>query len=135
MKRLDHKVFVAGQLDPANLPALAADGFRMVVNNRPDDEEPGQPSSAEVASAAAAAGLEYRHIPVGSSGLSQNQVAAMTEALSSADGKMLAFCRSGTRSTYLWALSQAAAGHDAEEIARKAAEAGYDLTPIRTFLG
>src|SRR3546814_9182734 len=107
----------------------------MIVNNRPDDEEPGQPSSAEVEEAARAAGLDYRHIPVGSSGLSANQVQEMGEVLDDSDGKVLDFCRSGTRSTYLWALASARKGDDAGAIVRIAAEAGYDLTPIRPYLG
>src|SRR3546814_6169702 len=106
----------------------------MIVNNRPDDEEPGQPSSAEVEEAARAAGLDYRHIPVGSSGLSANQVQAMGEVLDDSDGKVLAFCRSGTRSTYLWELARARKGDDAGAIVRKAAEAGSALPPLRPYL-
>jgi uncharacterized protein (TIGR01244 family) len=103
-----------------------------IVNNRPDDEEPGQPSAAEMAAAAKAAGLTYRHIPM-AGGLSAALVREMAEALAEAEGPLLAFCRSGTRSTYLWALAEAQNGADGEELMRKAAAAGYDLGPIARF--
>jgi uncharacterized protein (TIGR01244 family) len=135
MKRLDEKVSVSGQIRPEEMTKLASDGTRMIVNNRPDDEEAEQPAAAEIAAAAQAAGLAYRHIPVGSGGLSANQVKAMAEALEAADGPVLAFCRSGTRSTYLWALAEARRGVPAQELIAKAAAAGYDLTSIRPFLG
>lgn len=134
MKRLDDDVAVAGQISPEEVPSLAAQGLAMIVNNRPDDEEPGQPAGAEIEAAAREAGLQYAHVPVGSSGLSANQVAAMSEALNAATGPVLAFCRSGTRSTFLWALARAKAGDDPEQIVKKAAAAGYDLTPIAPYL-
>src|SRR3546814_6862871 len=87
------RTLVGGQVQPSDVAELRAAGVAMIVNNRPDDEEPGQPSSAEVEEAARAAGLDYRHIPVGSSGLSANQVQAMGEVLDDSDGKVLAFCR------------------------------------------
>jgi uncharacterized protein (TIGR01244 family) len=105
----------------------------MIVNNRPDEEEPGQPSAAELEAAARAAGLDYRHVPVGS-GFSASQVEAMTEALEAAQGAVLAFCRSGTRSTLLWALARSQQGDAADELTRKAAAAGYDLRPIAALL-
>ncbi|HEY0043194.1 MAG TPA: TIGR01244 family sulfur transferase [Allosphingosinicella sp.] len=132
MRRLDEKVLVAGQIDPAGLGDIAAQGITTLINNRPDFEEPGQPTSAEIEAAARAAGLDYRHIPV-SGGFSHGQVEAMTEALESADGQLLAFCKSGTRSAYLWALAEAARGTDGEELLRKGAAAGYDLSPMRGF--
>ena len=134
-RTLDQGMMVAGQVTPSDMEKLKTEGVTMIVNNRPDDEEPGQPSSAEIEAAARAAGIDYRHIPVGSSGLSAHQVHAMAEAIDATNGKVLAFCRSGTRSTYLWALARAGKGDDPAEIAGKAAEAGYDLTPIRPYLG
>jgi uncharacterized protein (TIGR01244 family) len=129
--RLDELVWVSGQIDPADLPEIKAQGVAVIVNTRPDYEEPGQPMSAEVESAARAAGLAYRHIPV-AGGFSQAQVEAMAEALE--EGPALAFCRSGTRSTYLWALARASRGADAEALIGRAAEAGYDLGPIASYL-
>jgi uncharacterized protein (TIGR01244 family) len=131
---LDEQVLVAGQIAPGDLAALAALGVTMVINNRPDGEEPGQPSAEAVARAAEAAGLAYRHIPV-AGGFSEAQVEAMATALREAEGKVLAFCRSGTRSTYLWALARASRGAPAAELVETAAAAGYDLGPIRPYFG
>ena len=133
MIRLDEDVLVAGQIQPGDVPALAARGVTMIVNNRPDGEEPGQPDGAEIEAAAREAGIAYRHIPV-AAGFSPGQVEAMAEALGASDGAMLAFCRSGTRSTYLWALARARSGDDAAGLVAKAAAAGYDLRPIAAHL-
>ena len=133
LRRIDERIFVAGQIRPEDMGALTAGGVAMIINNRPDDEEAGQPSSAEMEAAARAAGLDYRHIPV-ASGFSEEQVEAMSAALDEAEGPVLAFCRSGTRSTFLWALARSQAGEDGKELMRKAAAAGYDIGPIRTFL-
>jgi uncharacterized protein (TIGR01244 family) len=132
MIRLDAKTLVAGQIRPGELTGLKAAGVAGIVNNRPDGEEPGQPTSQEMEAAAKAAGLRYRHIPV-AGGFSQAQVEAMAEALGE-EGELLAFCRSGTRSTFLWALARSAQGVPAEELAEAAAAAGYDLRPIRPLL-
>ena len=130
---IDPDTFVAGQIQPADVAEAAATGVAMIVNNRPDNEEPGQPASDDIRQAAETAGLAYRHIPV-AGGLAPDQVEAMAEAIDEAEGKLLAFCRSGTRSTYLWALARSARGAEAEMLVRQAAAAGYDLTPIRRFL-
>jgi uncharacterized protein (TIGR01244 family) len=131
MRRLDERVLVAGQIFPEDLPELKAAGVTAIVNNRPDDEEPGQPSSAQMEAAARAAGLDYRHIPI-AGGFAPEQVEAMAEALE--QGPVLAFCRTGTRSAFLWALARAKRGAPAEESVAAAAAAGYDLGPIRTLL-
>jgi uncharacterized protein (TIGR01244 family) len=132
IRRLDDDSFVcARQLKPADIPSVGASGIRLVVNNRPDGEEPGQPTSAEIESAARAAGLDYRHIPI-AGGFPAAQVEAMAEALE--QGPALAFCRSGTRSTYLWALARCSRGADPEALVRRAAEAGYDLRPLIPYL-
>ena len=133
MRRLDEHVSVAGQVDPAQVPSLAASGVTLIVNNRPDGEDPGQPTSAELEAAARAAGIGYRHIPV-SGGISPDQVAAMRQALEGTEGQVLAFCRVGMRSAFLWALARASAGEDPETLVRAGAEAGYDLSPIRRRL-
>ena len=133
LRRIDERILVAGQIRPDDMEALKAGGIGMIVNNRPDDEEAGQPSSAEMEAAARAAGIAYRHIPI-ASGFSASQIEAMRDALDNADGQVLAFCRSGTRSTFLWALVRARDGDTAEELMRKAAAAGYDLRPIEPLL-
>ena len=133
LRRIDERTLVAGQIRPDDMEALKAGGIAMIVNNRPDDEEAGQPSSAEMEAAARAAGIDYRHIPV-AAGFSADQVDAMSEALESAEGQVLAFCRSGTRSTFLWAMARAQEGDPAEALMQKAAAAGYDLRPIGPLL-
>lgn len=131
-RTLSDGVLVAGQIDAADVAEAAALGVTTIVNNRPDFEEPGQPLSAEIAAAAEAAGLAYRHIPV-AGGFGPDEVEAMAAALES--GKTLAFCKSGTRSTFLWALARASLGEGGDSLAAKAGAAGYDLTPIRPYLG
>src|SRR3954469_20204732 len=110
-RALDADTLVAGQIRPEDVAAAAASGVTLIVNNRPDHEEFGQPPGAAIQAAAEAAGLAYRHIPV-QGGVSGAQIEAMAEALDAAGGKLLAFCRSGTRSTYLWALARARRGAD-----------------------
>lgn len=132
MRRLDRTTFVFTRpLTVGDVDEAAAQGIRLIVNNRPDGEEAGQPLSAEIEAAARAAGLDYRHIPV-AGGFAPERVQAMAEALE--QGPVLAFCRSGTRSTFLWALARAARGAPSAETVAAAAAAGYDLGPIRVFL-
>lgn len=119
---------VAPQIAAGDLARAAAQGFRQVINNRPDGEEPGQPDSAEMEAAAAAAGLAYLHIPV--RGMpTREQVEAVDGAL--AGGPTLAFCRSGTRSIMTWALAEAISGRrPRDEIVRLCAQAGYDTSGL-----
>jgi uncharacterized protein (TIGR01244 family) len=132
VRQLDNDMFVSGQIAPEDMPALAARGFLMIINNRPDGEVPGQPRAEEIGAAAQAAGIAYRAIPVRQ--LEPGAVEAMGRALDEAEGPALAFCAAGTRSTYLWALAQSAKGADADALVQKALGAGVDLTPIRRFL-
>ncbi len=132
MRKLDATTFVfVRRLTVGDIDEAATAGIRLIVNNRPDGEEPGQPTSAEIEAAARAAGLGYRHIPV-ADGFPPEQVEAMAEALE--QGPLLAFCRTGTRSTFLWALARSSRGAAAEECAAAAAAAGYDLRPIVALL-
>lgn len=124
---------VSPQIEPEDISSLREQGFVLVINNRPDGEEPGQPLGAEIAAAAEAAGLAYRAIPV-AGGFSEPQAVAMAEALAGAGGPVFAFCRSGTRSTLLWALAQASRGADPVMLADAAAGAGYDVAPVRAAM-
>lgn len=133
-RTLDPSISVFGQIEPEDVAAAKAQGFTMIVNNRPDDEQPGQPAGAEIEAAAKAAGLDYVAIPVDHSGFSDWQVTAMADALQKASGPVLAFCRSGTRSTFLWALARHRLGDEGEGLIAKAAGAGYDLSAIRPIL-
>lgn len=97
-------VCVAPQLDPAAMAEAAAAGFRSVMNNRPDFEGgPDQPTSAAIEAAARAAGLEYRHLPVAGNYQSPEQIAACAQLLEALPRPVLMFCRSGARSTRLYA--------------------------------
>lgn len=133
MTQLDERISVSGQISAEEVADLAAGGVTLIVNNRPDGEEAGQPPGAAIARAAQAAGVGYRHIPVAGA-IRPEAVDAMAEALDAAQGKVLAYCRSGTRSTYLWALARASRGADVEELAARAAAAGYDLRALRPYL-
>ncbi len=132
-RQLDDRTLVAGQITAADIAQAAAQGITTIINNRPDGEEPDQPSAAELAAAAEAAGLSYYHIPV-TGGFYEPQVEAMAEAIKEAGGRTLAFCRSGTRSTFLWALARKRGGADGQELITRAAQAGYDLRPISEHL-
>ena len=99
-------VCVAPQLHPDSMAEAARAGFRSVVNNRPDHEEgPLQPTSAQLESAARAAGLEYRHLPVSPAYQSPEDAAAMARLLAELPRPLLMFCRSGTRSDKLYQLA------------------------------
>ena len=132
--KLSDSVWVAPQITIADVAAAAAQGITLIINNRPEDESPDQTPGAAIAAAAAAAGLAYVAIPVGHSGFSEPQIAALAKALDEAPGPVLAYCRSGTRSTLLWSLTQASQGHNPDNIALQAAKAGYDIAPVRPLV-
>jgi uncharacterized protein (TIGR01244 family) len=95
----------APQLAPEHMAAIASHGFRTVINNRPDMEGgPDQPTSAQMQAAAEAAGLNYHYLPVISGAITPEQVTQMASLVEAANGPVLAFCRSGARSTQLWSL-------------------------------
>lgn len=103
LQALNPEFCVAPQLEPAAMAEAAAAGFRSVINNRPDFEGgPDQPTSAQIEAAARAAGLEYRHLPVNGAYQSPEEIAAFRELLDSLPRPILAFCRSGARSTKLF---------------------------------
>lgn len=133
-RTIDSSIAVFGQIEPDDVAAAKAQGFTTLINNRPDDEQPGQTPGAEIAAAAQAAGLRYVAIPITHAGVTADQVAQMADALQAAPGPVLAFCRSGTRSTFAWALARHRLGDEGETLIAKAAAAGYDLSPIRSTL-
>ncbi|NVE95123.1 TIGR01244 family sulfur transferase [Altererythrobacter lutimaris] len=131
---LSDTMFASPQISSADLALAAERGVTLVINNRPDGEAPDEPQGPEIEAAANAAGMRYLAIPIGHSGFSEPQVEAMQQALAANTGKTLAYCRSGTRSTFLWALAQARAGANPIEIAAAANAAGYDVSPIQPAL-
>ena len=129
VKRINDKVSVSPQISPDDIPALKAAGFTTIINNRPDGESPDQPSAAVMQAAAEKAGMAYHYIPLGRDGVSPEMVEDTKAALEGSSGPVLAYCRSGTRSTTLWALSQAGE-MPANEIVQAAAHAGYDMSHL-----
>ena len=133
-RRIDDQFIVSSQIAASDLAQAKGIGVSIVVNNRPDGEEPSEPQGAEIEAAAKAAGLDYVAIPVTHAGFSGPQVAAMVTALEAASGLVLAYCRSGTRSALLWALARAQMGDDKMTLQQKAEAAGYDLSPIDALI-
>jgi uncharacterized protein (TIGR01244 family) len=133
LKRINDLVSVSGQIQPEDIAELKAAGFATIINNRPEGESPDQPTGAEIEAAAKNAGLAYHAIPLGREGVTPNMVEQTKAAFEQSDGPVLAFCRSGTRSTTLWALSQAGK-MEADEIISQAASAGYDMSHLSGHL-
>jgi len=134
IRQLDNRTLVSGQVAPQEVAALAQQGVTILVNNRPDGEEPDQPRASELEEAAAQAGIAYRFVPI-QRGIGPADVEAMREALGEAgDGKMLAFCRSGTRSALACALAQREDGVSREDVEQKLNDAGFDSGPIAHLL-
>jgi sulfide:quinone oxidoreductase len=121
---------VAGKLDRDDIDALAAAGVRTIVNNRPDDEDPGQLPAAEARHLAEAHGIAYHHIPVTAATLSHADVDAFAAVLGSAPQPVVAHCRSGTRSTLLWALARMREGADPNALIAEAARHGIDIAAL-----
>ena len=134
IRPLNDSIAVAPQIALDDIAAIKAAGYVAILNNRPDGEEPGQPDGDTIRTAAEAAGLGYSAIPVTHAGFSHPQLDAMAAALVAADGPVLAYCRSGTRSCNLWALAAAKAGRDPDLLVAQAQAAGYDLSGIRPTL-
>ena len=134
IRQLDDKVMVSGQVAPHEVAGLAQQGVTMLVNNRPDGEEPGQPPASEIEEAAAAAGIGYRFVPI-IRGIGPADVEEMQGAMREAgDGKLLAFCRSGTRSALAIALVKREEGASLEEVVQELNQSGFDHGPIAHLL-
>jgi uncharacterized protein (TIGR01244 family) len=134
IRQLDEKTLVSGQIAPHEVAGLAEHGITMLVNNRPDFEEPGQPLAADIEAAAAEAGIGYRFVPI-IRGIGPADVDAMQLACRDAgEGKVLAFCRSGTRSALTVALVRRDEGVSREEVEHYLSKAGVDSGPIAHLL-
>lgn len=133
-RQLDEKTLVNGQIQPSDIVKLKALGVTHIINNRPDNEDEGQPSSDDIEAAAVEAGLVYRHIPI-ARGMGPADIEDMREAIAEAsEGKLFAFCRSGNRSTLAWAVAKSEDGATREELVRCAAGAGFSLEPVEHLL-
>ena len=133
LKRINEHVSVSPQISPEDVAAIKAAGFVAIVNNRPDGEAPDQPPSAVIEKAAHEAGLAYHYIPLGREGVSPQMVEETKSVLEGSAGPVFCYCRSGTRSTTLWALSQAGR-QPATDIISAAANAGYDVSHLAGHL-
>ncbi|WP_102107151.1 TIGR01244 family sulfur transferase [Oceaniglobus roseus] len=133
MNTLTDRYTVSGQIAPQDMAALRAAGFTMVICNRPDSEVTAAEDHEAMRGAAEAEGLAFVYNPVAGSGMTADNVAAQGEAVAAATGPVFAYCRSGTRSTFVWAMSQAGRV-PAEELIAAAARGGYSIEPLRPQL-
>jgi uncharacterized protein (TIGR01244 family) len=128
------KFAVAPQPKLSDFQDLKRLGFATIVNNRPDGEDPNQLGSAAEEEAARAAGLGYVHIPVTSTAMTEDDARLLKETIEQAPGPVVAHCRSGARSFYLWILSGDLDSRTDAELLAKAAELGVDANAARTWL-
>lgn len=129
IKKITERVSVAPQIDPKDMPAIAAAGYRAIICNRPDGEGADQPSFEEIESAATAAGIEARYVPVQSGMVHDEDVTAFSDALDEVQRPVLAYCRTGTRSATLWSFHESKKRPMADILARTQA-AGYDMNGV-----
>jgi sulfide:quinone oxidoreductase len=133
LHKLTDELTVAGQIGPGSIPELARQGFRAVICNRPDGESPDQPGFRAIEEAAAAQGMKAVYLPVASNAISDADVEAFGKALDELPKPVMAYCRSGTRCTVLWSLSQAGK-RPVQDILLRAIRAGYDLSALQPRL-
>lgn len=134
IRQLDDRTLVSGQIAPDEVAGLAEHGVTVIVNNRPDGEEPGQPLAADIEEAAAQAGISYHFVPI-IRGIGPADVEEMQKAWREAEGgKLLAFCRSGRRSAFACALAHRDEGASREDVEQRLTQAGFDSGPIAHLL-
>lgn len=133
--RLDEKTFVAGQIYPADITDIAENGIVCIVDNRPDGEElSGQPSAGEIETEANRNGLTFAYLPFTAPTLTPDLVSRFVDILDSTSEPVLAYCRTGNRSTMLWASARIAQGASLNEVLDPALAANYDLRPAAQFI-
>jgi uncharacterized protein (TIGR01244 family) len=134
IRQLDDRTWVSGQIAPHQVAELAAQGVTVLINNRPDGEEPEQPLAGDIEEAAAVAGISYHFVPI-IRGIGPADVEEMQKALhETGDGKLLAFCRSGRRSAFACALAHREEGASREDVEQRLSAAGFDPGPISHLL-
>lgn len=129
IRKIDDTISVAPQITYGDVAEAARLGFKTLVANRPDQEEFGQPAMADLEAAALENGMTWVYMPVASGNITDADVDRFGAMIQNSDKPVLAFCRSGTRCTVLWALN-AARSTQAEEIFTKARGAGYDISGL-----
>jgi uncharacterized protein (TIGR01244 family) len=120
----------AGALSADNIEALAASGVKTIINNRPDNEDPGQLPAYEARELCAAHGIAYHHIAFVNATLTRDHIDAFEKVLMSGSHPMVAHCRSGTRSTMIWALTRMRQGDDPEVLVALGARNGVDIAAL-----
>jgi sulfide:quinone oxidoreductase len=133
IKKISPNFLVTGQISVSDIGTIAASGIKTIIGNRPDNESEGQPAVSDIASAAEARGMTFLNVPVSSKVITDADVDDFERACSDAAGPVLAYCRTGMRSTILWALSQTKS-KKIDEILSATAEAGYDLSRLQPRL-
>lgn len=132
LRQITPDFFVSPQIDPADLPQIAAAGFTHILCNRPDSEVPPSHTAAEIEAAAKDAGLQFAALPLTHQTMTAENIAANKAHIENSD-KLLAYCASGTRSTIAWALGQAG-DVPADDLIAAAAAAGYDISQLKGTL-
>ena len=128
---IDDRVAISGQLQPEDMKEIAAAGYVAVVNNRPDGEAAfGQPRTADLKKAAQAAGLVFLDLPFSGPRASPDQVRAFADLLAERPGRVVAYCKSGMRSSLLWGAAAIAGGRSLEDVLGAALRAGQNLEPV-----
>ena len=125
MIKLSDSVTVSPQIRAEDVAAVAEAGYKIMVNNRPDGEEAGQPANAEIAAAAADAGLEYHYMPVGHADFPGADFGAFAQMVDNPEKPVFAFCRTGTRCANLWVASRPESERD--DAVTQARRCGFDL--------
>lgn len=133
INRLNDSISVSPQISAEDVAQIAQAGFKTIINNRPDGEAAGQPLTEAIEAAASQAGLIFVDVPFTAGQQTPEDVRAFALALEAQPAPVLAYCRTGTRSTGIWAMSQAPV-RAADEIIAAAAGAGYDIAPLRPLL-
>ena len=133
MKPINDKLYVAAQLQTSDFHTAAEMGIKTIINNRPDNEEANQLSHEIAQVLAKELGMEYHYLPMANGQpLPPTLVDDYKNVLDNSDGKILAYCRTGTRSSFLWAVGQLQAGNiTADEAIQAAANAGINLSNFR----
>lgn len=129
MKQVTDKLYIAPQLNAADIRDAKANGIAAIVNNRPDGEEDGQPSSIECRQVAEAERLGYVHIPISAGQITEEKVRAFQSAVAEAAGPVLAHCKTGARSATLHVIGEVLDGRmDKSEIVPLGQRLGVDLS-------
>lgn len=132
---LNEQMSITGALGIRDIDGLKAKGFTAIICNRPDYEDGGQSLAAEMESRATELGMRFLHIPVTQTGPTMQDIQMTKEALDSAEGPILAYCKSGMRSAMLWSLASAVSGGvTSDQLLSTVASAGFDLSGLRPAL-